>query len=86
MIQNAKFSGYYFYMNANIWKDFQIERPAMIQKIQNKEEWNSRRLGIVKEEWDSRRLGIVKEEWNSRRLGIVQHKSTLGCSLNFGKT
>ena len=50
MIQNAKFSGYYFYMNANIWKDFQIERPAMIQKIQNKEEWNSRRLGIVKEE------------------------------------
>ena len=74
MIQNAKFSGYYFYMNANIWKDFQIERPAMIQKIQNKEEWNSRRLGVV------------KEEWNSRRLGIVQHKSTLGCSLNFGKT
>ena len=24
MIQNAKFSGYYFYMHANIWRDFQI--------------------------------------------------------------
>ena len=27
-----------------------------------------------------------KEEWNSVRLGIEQHKSTLGCSLDFGKT
>ena len=24
MIQNAKFSGYYFYMNTNLWRDFQI--------------------------------------------------------------
>ena len=24
MIKNAKFSGYYFYMNSNIWWDFQI--------------------------------------------------------------
>ena len=23
-IQNAKFSGYYFYMDTNIWRDFQI--------------------------------------------------------------
>ena len=23
-IQNAKFSGYYFYTNTGIWKDFQI--------------------------------------------------------------
>ena len=23
-IQNAEFSGYYFYMNTNIWRDFQI--------------------------------------------------------------
>ena len=23
-IQNANFSGYYFYMNTNIWRDFQI--------------------------------------------------------------
>ena len=47
MIQNAKFSGYYFYTNAKIWKDFQIERPIIIQKIKNKEEWNSMRLGLV---------------------------------------
>ena len=24
MIQNAEFSGYYFYMDKNIWTDFQI--------------------------------------------------------------
>ena len=24
MIKNAKFSGYYFDMNLNIWRDFQI--------------------------------------------------------------
>ena len=24
MIENAKFSGYYFYLNLNIWADFQI--------------------------------------------------------------
>ena len=24
VIKNAKFSGYYFYINANIWRDFQI--------------------------------------------------------------
>ena len=23
-IRNGKFSGYYFYMNVNIWRDFQI--------------------------------------------------------------
>ena len=23
-IQNAKFSGYYFHMNTNMWRDFQI--------------------------------------------------------------
>ena len=24
MIKNAKFSGYYFHMNLNVWGDFQI--------------------------------------------------------------
>ena len=32
-MKNAKFSGYYFYMNLNIWGDFQIwvSVPLIIQ-------------------------------------------------------
>ena len=34
-IKNAKFSGYYFYMNFNIWEDFQIciSIPLMFLKL-----------------------------------------------------
>ena len=35
MIKNAKFSGYYFDMNLNIWGDFQIciSVPLMLKNI-----------------------------------------------------
>ena len=33
MIKNAKFSGYYFYMNLNVWGDFQICISVPISKF-----------------------------------------------------
>ena len=32
-VKNAKFSGYYFYMNLNIWGDFQICISASVNAI-----------------------------------------------------
>ena len=29
MIKNVKFSGYYFYVNLNVWGDFQISVPLI---------------------------------------------------------
>ena len=45
-IKNAKFSGYYFYMNLNIWGDFQIWISVLLTKIQNLWAKNSRILRI----------------------------------------
>ena len=32
MIKNAKFSGYYFYVKLNIWRDFQISISVPLSK------------------------------------------------------
>ena len=41
-IQNAEFSGYYFYMNTNIWRDFQICINAPLKRMRNAMHCNSR--------------------------------------------
>ena len=59
-IKNAKFSGYYFYMNFNTWEDFQIciSIPLMFLKLFSKFWKNSRNSFVM--EFLFRKLWIYK--------------------------
>ena len=55
-IQNAKFSGY-FYMNTDIWRDFQICISVPLSKFDQKEREAWKHLYVIPDCWGLMRSG-----------------------------
>ena len=50
-IKDAKFSGYSFYMNPNIWEHFQVCISVPLRKFEAKYLQNIRPLSLIKSYW-----------------------------------
>ena len=67
-IQNAKFSGYHFYMNTNIWRDFQISIsvPLIALKLDSVSinKGIASKFGTVKVSQDLNLIQNMSTQWN----------------------
>ena len=82
MSKNAKFSGYYFYMNMNIWGDFQICISVPLMNVSFAQP-TSKIANLDKLQQQPSR-GILRKRCSENTQQIYKRTSIPNCEYSFG--